>query len=165
MVWKIGLLLLAPLAAALLPSQLNGNESCVALNGVSPQCRSNEASYHREFFYVGGRYVEKPGPPPGSILIDRIYVEIDRAKWTSPISSTWLQTPDNRQGWASYFVERGYEVYIVDALSVGRSLQQDLTTYPLVGGFTAENTEALALRSPKGRMHIRNHNFTLNGQG
>lgn len=55
---------------------------------------------------------------------------------------TWLQTPDNRKGWASYFIERGYEVYIVDVLSVGRSAQQDLIAYPLVGRVTAEGAEA-----------------------
>lgn len=55
---------------------------------------------------------------------------------------TWLQTPDNRPGWASYFVDRGYEVYIVDELSVGRSVQQDLAAYPLIGVTTAEIVEA-----------------------
>ena len=33
----------------------------------------------------------------------------------------WLNTPDGRKGWASYYLERGHEVYIVDLYGVGRS--------------------------------------------
>lgn len=61
---------------------------------------------------------------------------------TGSFFQTWLQTPDNRKGWASYFIERGYQVYIVDVVSVGRSVQQDLVAYPLRGGFTIEGAEA-----------------------
>jgi hypothetical protein len=53
-------------------------------------------------------------------------------------AQTWLQTPDNRKGWASWFVEQGYQVYIVDQTSVGRSSQQDFPRYPLRIGSTAE---------------------------
>ena len=52
--------------------------------------------------------------------------------------TVWLQTPDNRKGWASYFLDRGYAVYIVDQTSVGRATQEDLPGYPLGIGSTAE---------------------------
>ncbi len=55
---------------------------------------------------------------------------------------TWLQTPDNREGWASWFLDQGYAVYIVDETSVGRSTQEDLAGYPLRIGATAEIAEA-----------------------
>lgn len=73
MLWKIGLLCLASLAAA----QWNGtrNGSCVALDALSPRCRFTEVAYHREFFYIGGRYVNSTGPPAGSVLVDQMYVE------------------------------------------------------------------------------------------
>ncbi|CAF1343235.1 unnamed protein product [Didymodactylos carnosus] len=36
--------------------------------------------------------------------------------------TNWLNTPDGRPGWASYFLEQGYEIYIVDQPARGRSM-------------------------------------------
>jgi pimeloyl-ACP methyl ester carboxylesterase len=36
--------------------------------------------------------------------------------------TNWLNTPDGRPGWASYFLEQGYEIYIVDQSARGRSM-------------------------------------------
>ena len=33
----------------------------------------------------------------------------------------WLNTPDGRQGWASWFLQQGYAVYLVDEPQRGRS--------------------------------------------
>ncbi|OAL26467.1 hypothetical protein AYO20_10135 [Fonsecaea nubica] len=44
----------------------------------------------------------------------------------------WLHTPDNRPGWASYFLARGFTVYIMDTPSRGRSVPdfgQNHTTF------------------------------------
>lgn len=54
---------------------------------------------------------------------------------------TWLNTPDNRKGFASLFVDQGYVVYLVDQTSVGRGTQEDLTGYPLRVGSTSNITE------------------------
>ncbi|KAK3169005.1 hypothetical protein OEA41_005453 [Lepraria neglecta] len=37
------------------------------------------------------------------------------------MNQNWLNTPDGRQGWASWFVQNGYTVYIVDQPQRGRS--------------------------------------------
>ena len=61
---------------------------------------------------------------------------------------TWLNTPDNRKGWASYFLEEGYEVYLIDDITVGRSTQTDLKGYPLTPATTGENAE-VGFSTPK----------------
>ena len=35
--------------------------------------------------------------------------------------SGWLNTPDNRTGWAGYFLDQGYAVYLIDYPNSGRS--------------------------------------------
>lgn len=57
------------------------------------------------------------------------------------INQTWLNTPDNRKGFASMFLDLGYLVYIVDQTSVGRGTQEDLTGYPLRIGSTSNISE------------------------
>ena len=54
----------------------------------------------------------------------------------------WLNTPDNRKGWASYFIDQGYTVYILDIVANGRSSQNDVASFPLIAGSTDVNTEA-----------------------
>src|ERR1700690_3113051 len=78
------------------------------------------------FFYVGGREV-------GAALADAMFVEYQiPAKVTAPYpivmihgqfqnGSNFLGTPDDREGWAEYFVRRGYAVYVVDQIARGRS--------------------------------------------
>jgi len=39
----------------------------------------------------------------------------------SQTGSGWISTPDGREGWATYFVRRGYGVYVVDQVARGRS--------------------------------------------
>lgn len=55
------------------------------------------------------------------------------------VCQTWLNTPDNRKGMASLFLDRGYLVYIIDQTSVGRGTQNDLTNYPLQIGSSANS--------------------------
>ena len=82
------------------------------------------------YFYVGGRYVGAPGK---EVMIGQMYVEVwAPAKVSHPYpvvlfhgagstATTWMQTPDGRPGWAHYFVEQGYIVYMVDQPARGRS--------------------------------------------
>jgi hypothetical protein len=83
------------------------DRDCTAVKAIQPGCRSNETPYLRDFFYVGGHYVETS---TGNITVNQIYVEK-----ISPVSGptkkrpplvffhgggvsavTWLNTPDNR---------------------------------------------------------------------
>ena len=82
------------------------------------------------YFYVGGHYVGAPGK---EVMIGQMYVEVwAPAKVLHPYplvlfhgasstGTTWMQTPDGRPGWAHFFVDQGYIVYIVDQPARGRS--------------------------------------------
>ncbi|MDE1164696.1 MAG: alpha/beta hydrolase [Pseudomonas sp.] len=83
-----------------------------------------------DFFYVGGEYT---GPPSKEVMSGQMYVEVLRpakvtrryplvfVHGTAQTATNWLKTPDGRPGWARIFVELGYEVYLVDQPSRGRS--------------------------------------------
>jgi pimeloyl-ACP methyl ester carboxylesterase len=84
----------------------------------------------RGFFYVGGKYVGAPGQ---EIMQGQIYVEVlapRDVKRPYPLvlihgaaqtATNWMGTPDGRKGWAEYFVEQGYVVYMIDQPMRGRS--------------------------------------------
>src|SRR5262249_48299987 len=91
-------------------------------------------------FFIGGQMVhsEFPGTPgvggggPGSIMINQMYVQFRIPKTVSapPIvmvhgsghtGATYETTPDGREGWATYFVRKGFPVYVVDHAGRGRS--------------------------------------------
>ncbi|KAF5546602.1 adenylosuccinate lyase [Fusarium mexicanum] len=86
----------------------------------------------RSFFYVGGRY-DSDGDG-GHVFRDQMYVEklapVKGAWKDTPIvmihgmaqtGTNFLNKPDGGVGWASRFIEQGYEVYIVDQTFRGRS--------------------------------------------
>ncbi len=82
------------------------------------------------YFYVGGRYVSTAAGP---MMERQMYVEYRfPAKVTQryPIimihgaaqtGTNFTGTPDGRKGWAEFFVERGYAVYVIDQPTRGRS--------------------------------------------
>ncbi|KAI1855110.1 hypothetical protein JX265_012298 [Neoarthrinium moseri] len=119
---------------------------CVGINAVRPQCKTQESAYYRDVFFLGGQYI-----PSGTsfIMSDQLYVEkltplngVDKPyplvfiSAGIPSGSVWLNTPDNRKGWATYFLDQGYQVYIIDITANGRSGQEDLSKYPLRIGST-----------------------------
>jgi pimeloyl-ACP methyl ester carboxylesterase len=121
---------------------------CTGIKAVSPQCKTSQSSHYRDFFYVGGGYAPA-GNTTSSIFSDQMYVEkLTPAKGVSkkhplvfisagvPSGVVWLNTPDNRKGWASYFLDAGYQVYILDITANGRSGQNDVAKYPLRFGST-----------------------------
>jgi pimeloyl-ACP methyl ester carboxylesterase len=82
------------------------------------------------YFYVGGKTVTVNGK---TFVTNQMYVEVRvPAKQTHPepvvmvhggtMSGTnYTGTPDGREGWAQYFVRRGYAVYVVDQVGRARS--------------------------------------------
>ena len=84
----------------------------------------------RGYFYVGGRYVGEPGK---EIMQGQAYVEVVAPKdvrrpyplvlihGAAQTNTNWMGTPDGRKGWAEYFVEQGYVVYMLEQPSRGRS--------------------------------------------
>jgi pimeloyl-ACP methyl ester carboxylesterase len=84
----------------------------------------------RGYFYVGGRYTGEPGK---EIMSGQVYVEVLAPKdvrrpyplvlihGAAQTATNWMGTPDGRKGWAEYFVEQGYIVYMIDQPSRGRS--------------------------------------------
>ena len=102
----------------------------------------------RGYFYVGGKYVGEPGK---EIMQGQIYVEVLAPKdvhrpyplvlihGAAQTATNWMGTPDGRKGWAEYFVEQGYVVYMIDQPMRGRSAY-----HPADGKtrmFTAANEE------------------------
>jgi len=92
-------------------------------------------------FFVGGRTVETSyagtspaGPVPrGTIVVDQMYVHYripENSEGKLPVvlvhgggltGASYETTPDNREGWATYFARQGYPVYVVDTPGRGRS--------------------------------------------
>ncbi len=102
------------------------------------QIAITEARHTRKFLYVGGDYNHTTS---GTILQNQVYVEqLTPAGGISqklPIvllhggdlsGDLWLNKPDAGRGWASFWLDRGYQVYIVDEWSVGRSAAAAATT-------------------------------------
>jgi pimeloyl-ACP methyl ester carboxylesterase len=102
----------------------------------------------RGYFYAGGKYVGEPGK---EIMQGQIYVEVLAPKdvrrpyplvlihGAAQTATNWMGTPDGRKGWAEYFVEQGYIVYMIDQPMRGRS-----APHPGDGPtrmFTAKNEE------------------------
>ncbi|KAL5115537.1 hypothetical protein ACEQ8H_006600 [Pleosporales sp. CAS-2024a] len=130
------------------PPSLPPTADCTGIKAISPNCSSQESAYQRDFFYIGGGYIDS-GIPGQQMWSGQLYVEkltpTPKANKTYPMvfvsagvntGAEWLNTPDNRKGWASYFLDQGYQVYIVDIAANGRSGQQLLSKYPLRIGST-----------------------------
>jgi pimeloyl-ACP methyl ester carboxylesterase len=78
-------------------------------------------------FFVGGQYNE------AGQVVGQMYVEYQIPNHRThrypivfihgggQIGSGWWRTPDGREGWAPYFLRRGYAVYVVDVPARGRS--------------------------------------------
>ncbi len=84
----------------------------------------------RGYFYAGGDYVDTG---TGRLMHGQMFVEVlvpTAPSQPYPLvlvhgggqtATNFLQTPDGRVGWADYFLEQGYVVYLVDQPARGRS--------------------------------------------
>ncbi|KAL8848344.1 MAG: hypothetical protein Q9221_006647 [Calogaya cf. arnoldii] len=94
-----------------------------------------EALARRTYFYVGGHYENVTQPISGAdtYLVGQMYVEMlvprtERQRLplifvpgAGQTSTNFLNTPDGREGWASFFLNKGFTVYLVDPPQRGRS--------------------------------------------
>lgn len=98
----------------------------VAINAAGEPSSGPLAIAKQGYFYAGGRAA-------GGVTVDQMFVQYQiPAKVTAPYpivmihgnmqnGSNFLGTPDDRPGWADYFLRRGYAVYVVDQAARGRS--------------------------------------------
>jgi pimeloyl-ACP methyl ester carboxylesterase len=82
------------------------------------------------YFFVGGK---TDSSVEGSPMVGHMYVEyaipqrklhpypIVMVHGGSQTGTNFTGTPDGREGWAQYFLRRGYSVYVVDQVARGRS--------------------------------------------
>ena len=109
------------------------------------------AANERSFFFAGGKYVGEPGKEVmrGQMYVERLAPREIRRPYplvlihgAAQTATNWMMTPDGRKGWAEYFLEQGYVVYIVDQPARGRSVW-----HPEHNGklrmFTAQQLETL----------------------
>lgn len=108
------------------------------VNSINASTRScfikDRLPVYRDYFYIGGEYVFDAFKN-GSFMTGQMYVEhltppygirmpypLILIHGNALTGAFWLNTPDGRPGWASYFLNQGYEVYIVDQTARGRSI-------------------------------------------
>ena len=101
------------------------------------------------YFFVGGKVEEEV---PGRPMIGQMYVEFmvpAELRHPYPVimvhggfqtGTNFTGTPDGREGWAQYFVRRGYRVYVVDQVARGRSPDWNHHHGP-VGGSVDQSVE------------------------
>ena len=101
---------------------------------AAPSARAQErgplALASASYFFVGGKIDTSV---EGSPMVGHMYVEYmipARRRHPYPIvmvhggsqtGTNFTGTPDGREGWAQYFVRRGYAVYVVDQVARGRA--------------------------------------------
>jgi pimeloyl-ACP methyl ester carboxylesterase len=101
---------------------------------AAPLARAQEAGplvlAKSSYFFVGGKIDPSV---EGSPMVGQMYVEYmipQRLLHPYPVvmvhggnqtGTNFTGTPDGREGWAQYFVRRGYSVYVVDQVARGRS--------------------------------------------
>ena len=101
---------------------------------AAPLARAQErgplALASASYFFVGGKIDTSV---EGSPMVGHMYVEymiparrshpypIVMVHGGSQTGTNFTGTPDGREGWAQYFVRRGYAVYVVDQVARGRA--------------------------------------------
>lgn len=95
--------------------------------------RANASTLHRrEVFYIGGQYVPDNNGEytlQGQMYVERLLPEETPSRefpivfihGSTRSGTDWLTKPDGQPGWASYFLSRGFECYLVDLPFRGRS--------------------------------------------
>ena len=90
----------------------------------------------RGIFWTGGDFVDRtqPGAENFKLLVGQSYVEYSIPQNKRPgappivlypggslIGAQFMTTPDGREGWADFFLRRGFSIYVVDPPGRGRA--------------------------------------------
>jgi pimeloyl-ACP methyl ester carboxylesterase len=125
--------------------------SAATLQPLQAQDRGPLVLEEASYFFIGGKIdAAVEGSAPGG----QIYVEYMipyRLRHRTPIvmvhggsqtGTNFTGTPDGREGWAQFFVRRGYPVYVVDQVARGRAAYWS----QVYGKVTNANMERLTQR-------------------
>ncbi|KAK8172528.1 hypothetical protein BKA80DRAFT_288141 [Phyllosticta citrichinensis] len=110
--------------------QVLAQAPCVGADALAPSCQSRESLHYRDFFYIG-------------VLVDQIYVEklTPATGVLQPKPVAFFNPGDSCKGFASFFLDLGYQVYLLDTQTVARSSENDISSFPLTLGSTIEEME------------------------
>lgn len=108
------------------------NTGRVSTDGMSAdtQPQSPLVIARQGYFFAGGRYdaAQPDGPPTGQIYVEFQIPQEVRAPYPivmlhggSQTGTNFTGTPDGREGWAQFFLRRGWPVYVVDGVGRGRA--------------------------------------------
>ena len=107
-----------------------GAAACSSMPGNTRQGGELLAIAGQGYFFVGGRYSDTAD---GRIMTGQMFVQYQvphERRHPYPLvmwhgggqtGTNFLGTPDGRKGWAEYFLEQGYAVYVVDQPGRARS--------------------------------------------
>src|SRR5438045_1184366 len=82
------------------------------------------------YFFIGGKIdpAVEGSPPVGHMYVEYMIPQRQTHRYPivmvhggSQTGTNFTGTPDGREGWAHYFVRRGYAVYVVDQVARGRA--------------------------------------------
>ena len=123
--------LMAHLMRAAATALVGAGASLLALTGARAQSAPLVIA-KQGYFFVGGKLEPAlEGTPP----VGHMYVEyqipaqlqhpypVVMIHGGSQTGTNFTGTPDGRDGWAQYFLRRGYSVYVVDQVARGRAAQ------------------------------------------
>ena len=114
----------------MMPALLVAAACLVAVPGAQAQERGPLVLAKSSYFFIGGKI---DPTVEGSPTVGHMYVEYmipQRLRHRYPVvmvhggsqtGTNFTGTPDGREGWAHYFVRRGYAVYVVDQVARGRA--------------------------------------------
>jgi pimeloyl-ACP methyl ester carboxylesterase len=111
-----------------------------AITPASAQVNGPLVLAKSSYFFVGGKIdpVVEGSAPVGQIYVEymipqrlRHRVPIVMVHGGSQTGTNFTGTPDGREGWAHYFVRRGYAVYVVDGVARGRAAHWSLSQGPV----------------------------------
>jgi len=140
-----------------------------ATHAQSPAAATPLSIAKQGYLFAGGRYSTEGGQP---VLSGHLYAEYQiPSRQTHPwpvvmIHGGWQSgtnftgTPDGREGWAQYFLRRGYAVYVVDQPGRGRAAYETRAYGPAapVSFDTAQSRFVLPERFnlwPQARLHTQ----------